>query len=528
MNVADVLIKAMKKEGIDCIFGYPGGEVTHFIEAARQAGIRFILTKHENAAAFMAGAYGEITGKPGVCVATLGPGATNMATGVANAYLDRAPMIAITGNMNTSIYEYATHQKMDVVDFYKPITKWSAAVETQSAVQIIAKAIKIAKTGKPGPVHLNLASNIASMEVEDRDWITAPDEEPATFTGDVKKIGQDINNAKRPVILAGLGVVKSKAHKELVKLAEKLNIPVVTPPKAKGVIPEDHALSAGVIEMLGDKVIIEMIESSDLILAIGYDVVELDRQWSCHHIPTVHIDLAPNTDQFYPSYYDIYGDIKQILKALEAEVNTTQKWDTSEIQRYKSRLYTLITKPSDRMTPHEVVEVTRRVMPKNAIATCDVGAHKMMVGQMWKSYEPREFFMSNGLSSMGFGFPAALGAKLIYPDRPVVAIIGDGGFGMTMAEIETAVRENLPVIVIVMDDETLSLIRMNQERKKFPIPTHGVTFRNPDIKALAESFGAFGAKAENIQDFEKFLKQALESGKPAVIQAVIDPMPYRI
>jgi acetolactate synthase-1/2/3 large subunit len=180
------------------------------------------------------------------------------------------------------------------------------------------------------------------------------------------------------------------------------------------------------------------------------------------------------------------------------------------------------------MTPHEVVEVTRRVMPKNAIATCDVGAHKMMVGQMWKSYEPREFFMSNGLSSMGFGFPAALGAKLIYPDRPVVAIIGDGGFGMTMAEIETAVRENLPVIVIVMDDETLSLIRMNQERKKFPIPTHGVTFRNPDIKALAESFGAFGAKAENIQDFEKFLKQALESGKPAVIQAVIDPMPYRI
>lgn len=528
MNVADVLVKAIKKEGIDCIFGYPGGEVTHFIEAARQAGIRFILTKHENAAAFMAGAYGEITGKPGVCVATLGPGATNMATGVADAYLDRAPLIAITGNMNTAIYEYATHQKIDVVDFFKPITKWSAGVEPQSAAQIIAKALKIAKSGRPGPVHLNLPSNIASMDAEDKDWITAPDLAPATFTGDVKRVSEDINEAKRPIILAGLGVVKADAHEELTRIAEKLNIPVVTPPKAKGVIPEDHALSAGVIEMLGDKVVVEMIESSDLILAIGYDVVELDKQWTCHHIPTVHIDLEPNLDQFYPSYCDIYGDIKQILKALEVELATAKKWDLEEIKQYKERLYALITKPSDRMTPHEVVETTRKLMPRDTIVTCDVGAHKMLVGQMWKSYNPKEFFMSNGLSSMGFGFPTALGAKLIYPERPVVAIIGDGGFGMTMAEIETAVREKLPVLVIVMDDETLSLIRMNQERKKFENPAHGVTFGNPDMAKLAESFGAFGAKAENIQEFEEVLKKAMDCGKPAIIQAVIDPMPYRI
>jgi acetolactate synthase-1/2/3 large subunit len=180
------------------------------------------------------------------------------------------------------------------------------------------------------------------------------------------------------------------------------------------------------------------------------------------------------------------------------------------------------------MTPHEVVETTRKLMPRDTIVTCDVGAHKMLVGQMWKSYNPKEFFMSNGLSSMGFGFPTALGAKLIYPERPVVAIIGDGGFGMTMAEIETAVREKLPVLVIVMDDETLSLIRMNQERKKFENPAHGVTFGNPDMAKLAESFGAFGAKAENIQEFEEVLKKAMDCGKPAIIQAVIDPMPYRI
>lgn len=528
MNVADILVKAIKKEGIDCIFGYPGGEVTHFIEAARQAGIRFILTKHENAAAFMAGAYGEITGKPGICVATLGPGATNMATGVANAYLDRAPLIAITGNMNTAIFEYATHQKIDVVDLYKPITKWSAKVEPQSAAQIIAKAIKIAKTGRPGPVHLNLASNIASMDAEDKDWIMAPDLMLATFTGDLKRVSEDISKAKRPIILAGLGVVKANAHKELTQIAEKLNIPVVTSPKAKGVISEDHALSMGVIEMLGDKVIIEVIESSDLILAIGYDVVELDKQWTYNHIPTVHIDIEPNIDQFYPSYCDLYGDIKQILKAIETEVPTARKWDLEEIKQYKECLDKLITKSSDRMTPHEVVKITRRLMPKDTIMTCDVGAHKMMVGQMWKSYKPKEFFMSNGLSSMGFGFPTALGAKLVYPNRPVVAIIGDGGFGMTMAEIETAVRENLLVVLIVMDDETLSLIRMNQEKKKFENPVHGVTFSNPDIKALAESFGAFGAKAENIQEFEKLFKQAMGCGKPAIIQAVIDPMPYRI
>jgi acetolactate synthase-1/2/3 large subunit len=524
--VADVLAKAIKKEGVDYIFGYPGGEVTHFIEAARQVGIRFILTKHENTASFMAGAFGEITGKPGVCVSTLGPGATNMATGVANAYLDRAPLIAITGNMNTAISQYATHQTLDLIALYNPITKWSGSVEPESCAQIISKAIKVAKSGVQGPVHLNMASNIAAMEVEPKDWELAPDRSVSTFTGDINQVCEDIKKAKRPIILAGLGVVKYNAHKELTQLAETLRVPVITPPKAKGIIPEDHALSAGVIEMLGDKILAEMIESADLILAIGYDVVELDKQWSCHHIPTINIDMIPNLDQFYPSYCDVFGDIKAIISAMLKKLEPESKWEQKEIDDYKERLFKTITKPSENMASHQVVKLTREIMPRDTIATCDVGAHKMLVGQMWTTYEPRTFLMSNGLSSMGFGLPTAMAAKLLNPEKPVVAIIGDGGFGMSMAELETCVRENIPVIVVILDDRTLSLIRMNQERKDFP--SYGVTFGNTDLNKLAESFGAFGAKVENIQDYRKALKRALELNKPAVIQAVVDPKPYRI
>lgn len=526
MIVADVLAKAIKKEGINYIFGYPGGEVTNFIEAARKAGIRFILTKHENTAAFMASSFGEITGKPGVCVSTLGPGATNMATGVANAYLERSPLIAITGNMNTSISQYATHQALDLIALYNPITKWSGSVEPESCVQIISKAIKFAKSGVQGPVHLNMASNIAAVEVEPREWRIAPDKPISTFTGDINQVCEDIKKAKRPIILAGLGAVKCDAHKELTQLAEILHAPVITPPKAKGIIPENHALSAGVIEMLGDKVLIEMIESADLIIAIGYDVVELDKQWTYHHIPTINIDMIPNLDQFYPSYCDIFGDIKAIVSAMINNLEPEHTWDQDEIDDYKKRLFKIITKSSEDMAPHQVVKLTREIMPRDTIATCDVGAHKMLVGQMWTTYEPRTFFMSNGLSSMGFGLPTAMAAKLLYPEKPVVTIIGDGGFGMSMAEIETCIRENLPIIIVILDDSTLSLIRMNQERKGFP--SYGVTFSNPDVKKLAESFGAFGAKVENIRDYEETLKQALKLNKPAIIQAVVDPKPYRI
>lgn len=354
----------------------------------------------------------------------------------------------------------------------------------------------------------------------------APDRPISTFTGDVNQICKDIEKAKRPIILAGLGVTRCKAHKEITRLAEKLHIPVITPPKAKGIISEDHQLSAGVIEMLGESILVEMIKSTDLILAVGYDVVELDRQWIYHDIPTINIDTVPNLDQFYPSYCDVFGNIKAIIGKISENVKPEKKWEQKEINDYKKKLFETITRPSDNMASHQIVSLTREMMPRDTIATCDVGAHKMLMGQMWTTYEPGTFFMSNGLSSMGFGLPTAMTAKLLNPEKSVIAVIGDGGFGMSMAEIETCVREDIPVIAVILDDSTLSLIRMNQERKGFP--SYGVTFGNPDVKKLAESFGAHGAKVANIQDYKEALNQACKSNKPAIIQALVDPKPYRV
>ncbi|AYO31851.1 hypothetical protein D2962_15675 [Biomaibacter acetigenes] len=528
MKVSDVVAKILKEEGVTYVFGYPGGEVTTFLDSLRQENIRFILTKHESTAAFMASAIGEITGMPGVCLSTLGPGATNLVTGVAQALLDRAPVIAITGNMATNNYEVSTHQQLDLVRLFQPITKWSATIEPNSVERILYRAISFAKASRKGPVHLTFPSNVAVMEKQDTNFRQKTKCCGSSFIGDIGDINEAtkvINEARRPIILAGLGVLRSGSHKEFVKFTEKLNSPVIVTPKAKGIIREDHPLFLGVVEMQGDRVILDFAKSCDLIVAIGYDAVELDKQWMFGNIPVINIDEVPDTDKYYPVSVEIYGEMKGILDSLARDIERS-KWDKNEIMSKRNELIELVTtRRSEAMQPYEVVMKAREILPEDTIAASDVGAHKMLVGQMWRTYEPGTFFMSNGLSSMGSGIPTAMAAKLVYPEKPVVAIVGDGGFGMNMAELETMVRENIPIIIIVMDDRILSLIRMNQERKGL-VP-YGVEFTNPDMVKLAESFGAKGYKVDNIKDFTHVLKSVVQTNKPVVIQAVVDPLSYR-
>jgi acetolactate synthase-1/2/3 large subunit len=528
-TVVQAMAEVLRRVGTPYAFGLPGGEVVEFINALKQADIPFLLTKHENTAAFAAGVTGEILGIPGVCVATIGPGATNMATGVTNAWMDRDPVIAITGQIATPQYNVATHQVLDSVAFYRPVTKWSASVHPGSAAETLHKAIRIATSERSGPVHLTLSSDLAKAEAGGKFPTTSP---VRTYLGMGAPCKESLSKAKgmiaaagRPIIFAGLGVLRANAGDGLVGLAEKLGAPVIVMPKAKGVIPEDHPLFAGVFEMLGDKLVLEMGGRADLIVACGLDVVEFDKPWN-FQAPVVHVDALPNRDEFYPAEVELVGHPAIALSALAEELPSRRAWTAQEISSHRRDLLELITRAGSGMASHQVVAAARKILPKETVATCDVGAHKFLVGQLWTTYAPRSFFMSNGLSAMGYGFPAAMAAQLAWPDKPVVAFLGDGGFAMYMAELETARRLNLPLIVVVLCDGALSLIAMSQERRG--LPHHAVDFANPDIAKVAEAFGADGKVCETASEVETAIASAWSSRRLTVIQAIVDAGPYRV
>jgi acetolactate synthase-1/2/3 large subunit len=523
------MAEGLRAAGTRYVFGLPGGEVVELINALREAGIPFLLTKHENTAAFAAGVTGEIFGNPGVSIATIGPGAANMVTGVANAWMDRDPLIAFTGQIASSRYNTATHQVMDSVALYRPITKWSAWVQPGSAAGTLHRAIRVATGERPGPVHLTLASDLAKAEAGGNNAATfragadggmgAPSQES------LRKARDLVASAARPILFAGLGVVRANASAALVRLAEKLSAPVVVMPKAKGVIPEDHPLFAGVFEMLGDKLVLEFGARADLIVACGLDVVEFDKPWT-FSAPVVHVDGLPNDDGFYPAEVELVGHLETALSALAEQVTSRRTWTEEELTSHRRGLVELITRAGTGLTAHEVVAAARKILPKETVATCDVGAHKFLVGQLWTTYTPKSFFLSNGLSAMGYGFPAAMAAQLAWPDKPAVAFLGDGGFAMYMAELETARRLKLPLIVVVLCDEALSLIAMSQERRG--LPRTGVDFANPDIVMVAEAFGADGKVCETVHEVEEAIRSAWRRRRLTVVQANVDPGPYRV
>jgi len=526
-SVARTIGRRLKEQGIDYVFGHPGGEVLDLLHGFRQEGLRFILTRHESAAAFMADAHGSLTGKPGVCIGTLGPGATNLVTGVTHAFLDRSPVIAISAQLPVDRLASATHQVVDLQGVFRPITKWAHRLTPNNAWEVVDKAVMIASAERPGPVYLEVPSDVPKQEFT---GIPLPPPavraEPVGISwGSFDLAIRAIAEAKRPLILAGLGVKRYAAHRELVALAEKLQIPVIVTPKAKGVMPENHELFIGTIEMLGTGYLCDLIQSSDLLIAVGFDAVELDRPWPAP-IPMVHIDVTPNFDRYFPSNWDLVGPIGQILADIGAILGQRSFWSAETVQDCKTRLLQLAQKNLGGLCPHHLLECIREVAPRETILTTDVGAHKMATGQFWKAYEPGRFLMSNGLSSMGYGVPAALAAKLLNPECPVLAVVGDGGFAMSMAELETAVREELPVVITVMSDETLSLIKMAHERRGYE--PFGVDFNRLDYMALAASFGAKGILLENLADCRDVYRKALQSKVPVLIEARINAAAYRI
>ncbi len=537
MKTARVVARTLKERGVSRVFGVPGGEVTDLMEGFREEGIDFVLTRHESAAAFMASATGLLTGVPGVCMATLGPGATNMVTGVAQAYLDRSPVIAFTGQLPRWRMPRDTHQVLDLQTLYAPITKWRFSLEPKGCAGAVAKAVDVATAERPGPVYIEVPSDIGAKECDEVD--THPATRPARHTApgccpeSIKEAAALLTSSRRPVLLAGVSALRSKAAAEFVALAEKVGLPVIVSPQGKSVFPEDHGCFVGTLEMLGTAYLFDVIASADFLVTVGLDPVEIMGTWP--EKPGIYVDSVPNTDRYFTSTVELVGSIRtnlsSLLKALDA-AGVKPKWSGNEIAAIREHLDSIILMPpaghdeSQGMYPKELFNAINKVLPKDSILSCDVGAHKFASGQLWRPGIPGSFLITNGLSSMGYGLPSAIAAKLVHPDRPAVAVVGDGGLAMYAGEMDTAVRAGAAVIIVVCVDNALSLIKMNQSRKTYP--AYGSEFTNPDWVQVARGMGLWAAQAVTAGDMEDALRAALGSGRPCLIQAAVDPKGYEV
>ena len=501
--------------GVQYVFGLPGGEIVAFIDACRRAGIRFLLTGHEASAAWMAQVAGQITGVPGVCASTLGPGATNLVTGVANAWLDRAPMLAVTAQIPGAAIDTMTHQRVPLDRLFAPVTKGSFAVGSGDTIALMERSMDLAAAPRPGPVHISLASDLALQEYHEHPRQSAIELDGAAAPN-LNAIAARLEAAARPLVLIGLGAVPAAAP-AIRAFIDRLQAPFLVTPKAKGIASEDHPLFAGVASgMAIDRDIVQTIKSADLIIGIGFDPVECDKTWFAD-VDVVSLDSASMAEGRYRPLEAI-GDIASMIAGLSPK---PKPWPAELFERRRAAIR---RQPVSGLSPLRLIEELRSIFPRDGIASCDVGSHKLVMGQFWRSYEPGTFFMSNGLSGMGFGIPAAIAAQLCHPQKHVMAVVGDGGMLMMVHDL-TLIRElGLPILIVVLSDRSLSLIRVSEERRGYP--AYGVDFTPPDFAAIAQAFGIAGRRVGSIAEAKSCAGQALSQRAPFVLDVPIDYREY--
>ena len=524
-STVEVLADAFRECGTPFIVGHPGGETVELMDAARARDMRYILMKQEVAGAMLAATWGEITGSPGVCTSTRGPGAANMVNGVAHAWLDRAPLVALTDQYPRHPYETGLRQVLNLQQMYAPITKWQTTLHARSVRTQVRRALRTATAPVPGPVHIDVPSDQTRAEAADiADGTPLLGERVAMEpdAGSLRAPLDMLGRARRPIILAGLGVLWDGASDQLTAFAERLGAPVLTTAKVKGAIPEDHPLRAGCI--IGGLIERDLVLRSDLIVAVGLDAVELQPKPWPYSIPVLSLACVPSLDALVPFAAEAVGDLRLLLGRLAELAPAGSGWGDSAAARFRDDVANALNVPTSGLSPQRAVEVAREVLPRDTVATCDAGASRLLVVQKWLSYGPREFLASNGLGSMGYAVPGALAARLAWPDRPAVAFAGDGGLLMAVAELQTSVRENLPIVVVVFDDEEIGLIRVKQEIKG--IARFGVGIGGLDWAALAAGFGADGVVVESEHALGDALQAAVASGRTTLVAARIDGGAY--
>ncbi|NDU74639.1 acetolactate synthase large subunit [Actinomadura sp. DSM 109109] len=546
-DAARLLVRTLEAEGVEYVFGIPGEENIHFVDALNDSPIRYVLVRHEQGAAFMAEIYGRLTGKAGVASATLGPGAINLQLGVADATTNSTPVVAISAQVGLDRIYKESHQIVDLVSLFRPITKWSElAPRAEALPEMVRKAFKTAQTERPGAVYLAIPEDVESAEVP-ADLGPLPvnvvrAQEPSA--SQIARAADVIALARRPIVLAGHGAARARASDALVYFSERLGLPVATTFNGKGVFPDDHRNALGAVGFMRHDYVNFGFDDADVLIAVGYELQEFDPVKINPNADKkiIHIHPSPaEVDDHYPVEVGIQGEVSRSLRALADSVHRRFDMDgtdrppapahhhpTDELRSTGRRIRQMLrqelaegaAEDGHPLSPRRVVADVRAAMGRGDIVLADTGAVKMWMARMYPTYEPNTLLVSNGLSSMGFSVPGAIAAKLAYPNRRVLAATGDGAFLMNSQELETAVRENIPITVLIWEDSAYGLIdwKMGLDLGR----SSNVTFGNPDFVRYAESFGARGYRVESAAELLPTLRKALADDAVSVITVPVD------
>jgi len=532
MKVTDLFVKCLENEGVPYIFGVPGEENEDFLFSLEGSSIRFIPCRHEQGAAFMANVWGRITGRAGVCLATLGPGATNLITGVADANLDKAPLVALTAQGGITRLHQESHQYIDIVHMFQPVTKWNAAISSPEVVsEVVRKAFRAAQAEKPGAAHIELSEDLAAAEAVHK-VTPIPAHRVRRPAPDYKAIDQTIDlleQARRPLIIAGNGAIRKLASKHLTAFVERHGIPVATTFMGKGAVSDESPLSLGSIGLgfVRDHVQ-DAVDQADLVVTVGYDIAEFQpEKWNPDGKKVVHIDFIPA--EVYAHYevdVEVVGDISGAIWELEQRLSgsdlgfDTEWYEPIRRRILESREQYRLEEGQPFTVPGALHEI-RKVLDPCGLLISDVGSHKMWVGRNFPTCCPNGCIVSNGLASMGIALPGAVAAALAEPTRQVVAVMGDGGFLMNSQELETAKRLGVGFTVIVFNDNDYGLINWKQTLSRGR--SLYTRLDNPDFKAYAESFGIEAHRPENLAQLRETLRETIPSGRLSLVEIPVDP-----
>ena len=525
-TTADLLVECLEQEGVKYIFGIPGEENLDLMNAIEKSSIQFITTRHEQGAAFMADVYGRLTGKTGVCLSTLGPGATNLVTGVADANLDGAPVLAITGQVATDRMHLTAHQYLDLEKVFEPITKRTKQILRPDTVpEIVRLAFKYAESEKPGAVHIDLPDNIAKMPAQGVPMRRVVPEKGIASYKSIERAARRISRAKKPLILAGYSAVRDGAAQAITDFATELKIPVANTMMAKGIIPFDNPYSMWTIGIPQRDYINQIFDEADTIIGIGYDIVEcFPRKWNPeNNHKIIHIgNQAAHINKRYQPEVQVVGDISdslyEILRRSERETEPVYALEIKKKIQADHDQYEF--DDAFPMKPQRLLHDVRKVMGKDDILVSDVGAHKMWIARHYNCYQPNTCIISNGFASMGIAIPGAVAAKLVYPEKKVLAVTGDGGFMMNMQELETASRIGAGFVTLILNDSSYGLIKWKQ-MEHFGTTCY-TDFMNPDFVKLAEVMGGKGYRVEKADDLMPMLEDAFRQDKLALIDCRVD------
>lgn len=527
MKASDLLVKSLENEGVEFIFGIPGEENLDFLESLRYSSIRLILTRHEQGAGFMAATYGRLTGKPGVCLSTLGPGATNFLTPAAYAQLGAMPMVMLTGQKPIKESKQGLFQIIDIVDSMKPITKYARQIVNGNMIpSMVREAFRVSKEERPGAVLLELPEDIAREETQSDIFTVRHARRANAGNKSINKAVELIQNAKMPLLLIGAGANRNRTSLALKSLIEKTGIPFFNTQMGKGVVDERNPLFLGTAALSQGDYIHCAIDRADLIVNIGHDVIEKPPFiMQKNGKKVIHINYSSaQMDEVYFPQLEVVGDIANSVYQLRTRIINQKSWDFSYYKRLKIESDNFINAANGNIDfpikPQRFVISIRKSIPEDGILTLDNGMYKIWFARNYKAYQPNTILLDNALATMGAGLPSAIAAKIVNPDKKVISVVGDGGFLMNSQEIETAIRLNLNLVIIILNDSAYGMIKWKQAGMNFK--DFGLDFNNPDFVKYAEAYGAKGYRPNSVDHFEETLTYCIKENGVHIIDLAID------